>query len=569
VRSDDVRGDGALAGRELASLLYQRVVLPALACLGVPSVVCVGGAAGHYPLGWPAAAALLAGGLVAAGVVARSGARRLGEAAADRHDRQVQKFQDQLHTCEQQFSEKLAGQAHHDSEVIKDLSKGFALALSDLRLQMRPAQAAAERERDHFEQHNALTAGWLEFYLRTCEAASDQLKTSLDQIRQGRVPVRPAVPEMPARKGMFADVEMSLNLLGHQALDAVVQAASSANTGDPAAELKPFAKIAQRLIGRATRVLVELDKLESGTEDPAALARMFQVDLHVTLIRRDMASVLVLLGHQLQSGGGPADLNGVLRQAMAATDDFARERVIGSTPAVQIVGYAAPGLIHILAMLIENAARFSRDQVHVTSALAGSDLRVTVEDQGLHMTPEDLRWANAVLGGKTTADVRARLAEGQIGLLVTAGLAAQYGITVELLPNDSRGTRAVVVVPSRLLMAPEPPTAPPPRPISRQRPGTARASDEAPRSPAMAVMTTLPPQGWLAAPPRAVTAAGEQPVGGRPALPQRARIPQAHSATDAPDSPPAVGEATPGLAAAYVEGSRRAERHRPDDTPDR
>jgi hypothetical protein len=236
-----------------------------------------------------------------------------------------------------------------------------------------------------------------------------------------------------------------------------------------------------------------------------------------------------------------------------------------------VVPYVRSALIHILAALLENAARFSRKQVQLASRLGPSGLTITVEDQGIHMPAEDLRHANAMIADPRPAEVRARLKEGRIGMLLIAKLARQYGLGVVLEPNSPRGTRAVVTVPAKLLVAipEEPPRA---------------AADEAakPRASKVADVQSAPPQGSSLLPVAAPAAHSDAPalprrrgantgpspvraLGDRPRLPQR-------SPTSASSSPQArsapVPDASPGLAADFLSGSARARDHGPGTATD-
>jgi hypothetical protein len=384
-------------------------------------------------------------------------------------------------------------------------------------------------------------------------------------VREGRVPDRPAFPALPARPaGPFADLDRQLVLLAHVVRDAVVQA-GAADSGTATAELRAFASIARRLRARADRVLAGLDELENATEDPDALYALLQADHKVTQIRRDVDAVQVLAGGRLRQSGGSSEVAAILRQATAETEDYRRVD-IGVLAPVQVVAYARSALIHVLAALVENATRYSREQVVLASALQAEGLVVTVGDTGLHMPAEELRVANALLADPDPALVRARLMEGRIGLLVTATLARQYGLTVTLHPGGEtgggRGTRAVVLVPPNLLLplapaapavAPEPPAGPVPRHAS----AAAAAATVRPGSTALSGVEIRPAPASASSPSMAQD-------GPRPGLPRRRRstagetaVGGAHARRPAVDAGPAAASSA-GLAGAFLQGRRKA-----------
>jgi hypothetical protein len=81
------------------------------------------------------------------------------------------------------------------------------------------------------------------------------VKALVDGVREGQVPGRPAFPALPERphqSGSFGELDAALALLRHQMVDAMAQAAA---VDGEVPELEVFAEIAQRLHGRATRVL--------------------------------------------------------------------------------------------------------------------------------------------------------------------------------------------------------------------------------------------------------------------------------------------------------------------------
>ncbi|WP_225850122.1 ATP-binding protein [Streptomyces sp. HPF1205] len=417
-----------------------------------------------------------------------------------------------------------------------------------------------------------VTSAWLSYYRRSIDGIVVDVKALLEDVRQGKVPDRPAFPALPTRPwGMFDELDRNLALLGHSVRDAVVQAAA-ANTGTADAELDVFAGIAKRLRSRADRVLVELDGLERSTEDPDSLQALLRVDHKVVQIRRDVEAVTVLAGGQLRQSGGPADLFSILRQATAEIEDYGRVH-FGDVAPVQVTAYARTALIHVLAALLENATRFSRDEVRLSSTLGASGLAVTVEDKGLHMPADDLRMLNALLADADPAIVRARLVEGRIGLLLAAKLAHQYRLEITLQPAEDRGTKALVIVPASLLLHPSEQPAPAPVPALSAPtaavvpPRPAPADAPASLGQGLASVSALPFPEQPGAVPVVGTASGsastaqESVPGGegqRPSLPRRRRAVTASAPAGEVEHPASGEVATAGLVGAFLQGTQQA-----------
>ncbi|WUH90283.1 ATP-binding protein [Streptomyces sp. NBC_00433] len=439
-------GDGAPAvGADVALLVRHHVVGPVLAWTAAPAVAWAGCAAIGHPMHAPLAGFVVVGAMIGSVASLRRGARvvagalartEAGRNAGTAHDGEAQ------HRAAE-FWERTASSLDGAVGVLRDSHA----ALTAAHREAASLNTANDRDFRH------LAGAWIDHYRRSVDEILDGVTVLLAEVRQGRVPARPAFPALPAQApGRFDQLDRNLMLLRHHVLDAIVQAAA-ANTGTAEVELNVFAGIATRLRSRSDRVLVELDRLERSTEDPDSLQSLLRVDHKVVQIRRDVEAVQVLASGQLRQSGDPSDVFGILRQATAEIEDYGRVR-IGTVAPVQVSAYARSALIHILAALLENATRFSRVDVHLASALEASGLVITVVDEGLHMPAEDLRVLNDLLADPDPVMVRTRLAEGRIGLLVTAKLARQYRLKITLQPAAGQGTQAVVVVPPKLLLHP-------------------------------------------------------------------------------------------------------------------
>ncbi|GGK11863.1 ATPase [Streptomyces camponoticapitis] len=309
---------------------------------------------------------------------------------------------------------------------------------------------------------------WVERFEAVTAEGQKNIAQLLEQITRGERPLLPEpMPHVVSQGNPFADLEQALRLAQHQALAAVAEAGARQ-------QVDVFVNIAQRLHALVNRALARLDDLESEVEDPDLLGGLFGVDHLVTQFRRQVESLAVMGGAVPRRINKPVPLPTVLRQGVAEIEQYARVRVI-QPPEGTLPGYAAAEVIHLLAELVENAARFSAPETQVTlrAERVPAGLAIEIDDRGLPMAPEKLERMNRLLTRPDQFDIREQLEDGRIGLFVVAQIARRHDIEVALRRNIYGGTQAVVVLPSALLDA-----APPP-PVQRQpeqeqhRPGTA------------------------------------------------------------------------------------------------
>ncbi|MGW4206184.1 ATP-binding protein [Streptomyces sp. NPDC004726] len=299
---------------------------------------------------------------------------------------------------------------------------------------------------------------WLRRFKSVTAQGRSDFAGVLHAVGEGRVPVvRAAPPAVGVPGDPFHAVEL---LLAQAWQEAAAEVAATARRRRDAGE-DVIGSIAPRLKGLVLRALGVLDGLERDTEDPDLLGGLFRVDHVTTLVRRYTESLLVLGGRPLPAGRVPVLVSTALRAAIAQTEDFSRARATWHPDAVAVAPHAGPAVVHLLTELIGNALCFSEHQVLVTARPVAAGHVIEIEDRGLGMLPERLEWSNRLLEHPGATDVRDQLADGRIGLLVTAMLAQQHGIRVDLRRNLLGGTTALVVLPHRLLVpvqnpAPEP-----------------------------------------------------------------------------------------------------------------
>ncbi|WP_329033561.1 sensor histidine kinase [Streptomyces sp. NBC_01725] len=294
---------------------------------------------------------------------------------------------------------------------------------------------------------------WVERFEAVTSEGQKNIARLLEQISRGERPqlLEPA-PHAVAQGNPFSDLEQTLRLAQHQALAAVAEAGARQ-------QVDVFVNIAQRLHALVNRALARLDDLESEVEDPDLLGGLFGVDHLVTQFRRQVESLAVMGGAVPRRINKPVPLPTVLRQGVAEIEQYARVRVI-QPPEGTLPGYAAAEVIHLLAELVENAARFSAPETQVTlrAERVPAGLAIEIDDRGLPMAPEKLERMNRLLTRPDQFDIREQLEDGRIGLFVVAQIARRHDIDVALRRNIYGGTQAIVVLPSALLdAAPTPP----------------------------------------------------------------------------------------------------------------
>ncbi|MFJ6699086.1 ATP-binding protein [Streptomyces sp. NPDC091272] len=278
-----------------------------------------------------------------------------------------------------------------------------------------------------------------------------------------------------------------------------------------------------RVQAKTLRILADLRGMQDkyGGEVFGDLLHLDHTTSQLGLLTDRLA--LLMGGRSSRAWNKPIVMESVLRGAVGRISDYRRVR-LHSTSQAAIAGFAAEGVMHLLAELMDNATNFSPpvNEVHVYVEEGTSGLVVTVEDSGLCMAPAAMRRAVASVSGQST-DL-ASLQGTRLGLAVVGVLAAKYGISVNYRPSSRGGTGVVVLLPPQLL--------------AQQRTAAATAPEVRVAAAAEAPSAT----GRSASPAaQAVPAARETPAGSGVAAPADAPL--------IPDARPAAPPHTPELPA--------------------
>jgi len=210
-------------------------------------------------------------------------------------------------------------------------------------------------------------------------------------------------------------------------------------------------------LSRRTQTLVErqislIDGLEKSEEDSKRLADLFKLDHLATRMRRNSENLLVLAGHEpTRRRTQPAKLVDVVRASLSEVEDYERVQIkVHRTTSV--VGSAANDIVHLIAELVENALQFSPRNTQVTvssSLIEGGGALLSISDQGIGMTEEELAEANSKLAEPPVVDVSV---SRRMGLFVVGRLALRHGIRVQLRQAEGNGLIAMVLIPPALIV---------------------------------------------------------------------------------------------------------------------
>ncbi|WP_425508568.1 ATP-binding protein [Streptomyces genisteinicus] len=220
-----------------------------------------------------------------------------------------------------------------------------------------------------------------------------------------------------------------------------------------AAAQEASAKALSRVQAKAVSMLADLREMQDryGEEVFGDLLRLDHNTAQLGLLTDRLA--LLMGGRASRAWNRPIPMESILRGAVGRIAAYRRVRLHSSSTAA-VVGFAAEGVMHLLAELMDNAATFSPpvDEVHVYVEERTAGIVVTIEDSGLKMAGAALRRAEEAVSGRVT-DL-AHLQGTRLGLTVVGRLAAKYGMSVSFRPSSRGGTGVVVLFPSQLLAKP-------------------------------------------------------------------------------------------------------------------
>ncbi|MGW7288160.1 ATP-binding protein, partial [Streptomyces sp. NPDC054847] len=320
----------------------------------------------------------------------------------------------------------------------------------------RPTDAQLRRQLDAFAGEVRAAEQRARAAAANCAAAVRQLALAADGVdRMTTVALPAAVAHL--RTGASADTVMAgldrpadsrLRVL----LETTVRELALSERRAAAAQ-GASAKALSRVQAKAVTMLADLREMQDrhGEEVFGDLLKLDHNASQLGLMTDRLA--LLMGGRASRAWNRPIPMESVLRGAVGRIAAFQRVRLHSSSTAA-VAGFAAEGVMHLLAELMDNAANFSPpvDEVHVYVEERTAGLVVTIEDSGLRMSDAAMRRAEEAVSGRIT-DL-ATLQGTRLGLAVVGRLAVKYRMSVSFRPSSRGGTGVVVLLPPQLLAQP-------------------------------------------------------------------------------------------------------------------
>ena len=464
--------------------------------------------------------------------------------------------------------------------------------------QQQRAEDVQASEQEHAAERRAVSQ-WLARLRSVLADGLKEVQSTLDQLQRGEQPQVRELPPAPVAPHPFAALEYEL-------LEFVYGVQTALTDSSARQEKAAVLSIARRILTSINHTLQAFDGLEREMEDPEVLQPLFKLDHAVTRLRR-LAESLTLAGGALpRRSSKPMRLSDVIGHAISEIEQYGRVKLVSPVEGL-IDGRAAPGLVHAVAELLDNAANFSKPttEVLVRVDTVDSGVVIQIDDRGKLMPRETLAQLNSLLSEPSRHRAGDYLRDGRMGIWVVAEYARRLGFHVRLHSNVYGSNQAEVLVPKDLFSTTpdrqepaERPDLSPLEPVHAVAPGAHAVDDDrdgagvpVARGPVASRSTELSPSGVPAAggertplPSRRAKglpgpteghAASEtsdaSASGDGGALPKR-DLSRSYLAPELQDAVPRSGghtrPSTPpsaGLVTQIAEGRRRAEKHAAPD----
>jgi signal transduction histidine kinase len=286
-------------------------------------------------------------------------------------------------------------------------------------------------------------------------AVADRLALETEAARLAGETVPEAISRM--RQGEEADTALAeAGRSSSQPLNALLEivmteiaAAERRGTSTMAA----CANAAARIQAQTTRMLSELREMEQRYGDDKVFGDLMDLDHRVSQMGRLADSVALLAGGRSgRRWTKPIPMESVLRGAMGRIDAYQRIQ-LHLTTSDAVVSYAAEGVMHALAELMDNATAFSAhgSEVHVYAEEEDVGIVVTIDDSGLGMRRRERARAEGLVSSSFDLST---LPGTRLGLAVVGRVAARHGLSVSFRPSSRGGTGVVVMIPRALITLP-------------------------------------------------------------------------------------------------------------------
>ncbi|ROO89629.1 signal transduction histidine kinase [Actinocorallia herbida] len=297
---------------------------------------------------------------------------------------------------------------------------------------------------------------------RTAAAAAATTRHELEAARLTDVllpeMVRLARDERASRETVLAALERPADAELDRLLEEIAEAVTSGERRGGAA-MAACANAAARVQAQTTSLLAELREMEHRYGDDKVFADLLEIDHRVSQLGRLADSIALLSGGRTgRRWTKPIVMESVLRGAMGRIDAYRRVRLHNTSKAA-VVGYAAEGVMHALAELMDNATTFSAhgSEVHVYLEEEDAGVIITIEDSGLGMRKRERQRAESLVAGPF--DLRT-MPGTRLGLAVVGRLNSKYGLKVNFRPSSRGGTGVVMMIPRQLVTQQRPDSPP-------------------------------------------------------------------------------------------------------------
>jgi signal transduction histidine kinase len=222
-----------------------------------------------------------------------------------------------------------------------------------------------------------------------------------------------------------------------------------------------LARRSQSLIERLAQMMQSAGQRE---RDPDQRSEFSAMEHLVIRMRRNSENLLVLAGFEaVRRWSGSVSLEELVQAARSEIEQHGRVD-LDIASGILVGGQAATDLVHLLAELLENGAKFSpRDtRVQVTGyEVASGGVLVEIRDSGVGVAADRLDEMNRRLDDPPEADVSV---SRHMGLFAVSHLAARHRVRVRLRAASPGGLTALVWLPDTITdreAAPEQAPTPP------------------------------------------------------------------------------------------------------------
>ena len=214
-----------------------------------------------------------------------------------------------------------------------------------------------------------------------------------------------------------------------------------------------LARRSQSLIERLTQMMESAGQRE---RDPGPRAEFAAMEHLVIRMRRNSENLLVLAGFEaVRRWSGSVSLDELGQAARSEIEQHGRVDLdVG--PGILVGGQAATDVVHLLAELLENAAKYSPRDTRVQLRgyeVASGGVLIEIQDGGVGVAADRLAEMNRRLDDPPEADVSV---SRHMGLFAVSHLAARHGVRVRLRAVSPRGLMALVWLPDTITGRAEP-----------------------------------------------------------------------------------------------------------------